>query len=157
MADTNKNDTLLAYLVPAIVTQVEPAATKALAYILNKSNAAMEAFNSLVRETTDKTVAPVSWVVAELGYTNSGRTEGRLDLAGYDSNRELRVIVEAKFGAALLDGQGSDYMKQLSENGKSVLMFLVPDYRINYLWDEVKRDIRNGNDRLDFTDEKILN
>ena len=151
-----EQDTLLAYLVPAINPQVEPAATKALAYILNKSNSAMEAFNTLVRETTDQALASVLWTDAEVGYSTGGRPAGRLDLAGYDSNRELRVIVEAKFGATLLKGQGSDYLKQLSQNGKSVLMFLVPDYRIEYLWNEVKNDVRQGTATLDFLDEKIL-
>ena len=151
-----ENGTLLAFLVPAITQQVEPAATRALGYILNKSDKAMEAFNSLVRENTDQTLAPVLWVDAEAGYTSEGSTGGRLDLAGYDHNRELRVIVEAKFGASLQKGQGSDYWKQLSKDGKSVLMFLVPEYRIEYLWDEVKKDVRQGAATLDFLDEKTL-
>jgi hypothetical protein len=153
MAD---NDTLLAYLVPAINPQVEPAATRALGYILNKSERAMDAFNSLVRNTTDETLAPVRRVDAEVAYTTEGEERGRLDLLGYDGNGETRVIVEAKFGANLLEGQGSGYLNQLSQNGKSVLMFLVPDYRIDYLWNEVKRDISKGTDEFDFLDEKIL-
>jgi hypothetical protein len=141
MADSN---TLLAYLVPAIATQVEPAATKALAYILNKSNSAMEAFNSLVREKTDHTLASVTRVEAEVTYTTKDEEKGRPDLVGYDTKGEQRIIGEAKFGASLLKGQGSDYLNQLSQNGKSVLMFLVPQYRIDYLWGEVERDIGRG-------------
>ncbi len=151
-----ESDTLLAHLVPLLTQQVEPAATRALAYILTTSETAMEAFNSLVRNTTDETLAPVRSVNAEAGYTAEDGSGGRLDLAGYDLNGELRVIVEAKFGANLLRGQGSDYLKRLSQNGKSVLMFLVPDYRIDSLWDEVKGDISKATAEIVFLDEKTL-
>ena len=151
-----EQDTLLAHLVPLLTQQVEPAATRALAYILTKSETAMEAFNSLVRSTTDETLVPVRRVYAEEGYTTEDGSGGRLDLAGYDLANEQRVIVEAKFGANLLRGQGSDYLTRLSQNGKSVLMFLVPEYRIDYLWDEVKRDISRGTGEIHFLDEKTL-
>lgn len=143
-----ENDTLLAHLVPALTPQVEPAATRALAYILNKSNSAMEAFNTLVRKTTGQpleTLKPVSRVNAEVAYLAGNQEQGRMDLVGYDSNQEKRVIVEAKFAAPLSRGQGNGYLSQLSNNGKSVLMFLVPDYRIEYLWGAVESDIGKGN------------
>ena len=44
MAD---NDTLLAYLVPKVTSRVEDAATDALAFILNKSEACQKAFNEM--------------------------------------------------------------------------------------------------------------
>ena len=44
------NDTLLAYLVPRLTSQVENAATEALGYILNSTVGSMQALNDLLRE-----------------------------------------------------------------------------------------------------------
>ena len=139
MADT---DTLLAYVIPS--RQAEVSATKALAYILTKYAAALEAFNHLVSNTIDPSLAPVKRVRVEVHYVSGSGHLGRLDLVGYDEPGEQRVIVEAKFGARLLEGQGSGYFCQLPEKDTSVLMFLVPDYRIDYLWSEATGDLING-------------
>ena len=44
-------DTLLAYLISRVVTQREPAATQALAYILNSAPDIAKAFVSVVHQT----------------------------------------------------------------------------------------------------------
>ena len=143
-------DTLLAYMIPSMTNQVEVAATKALAYILTKYDVALEAFNDLVSTTIDQKVAPVKWVDVEVSYVSASKEPGgseevgRLDLVGYDELGEKRVIVEAKFGASIGKGQGSGYFCQLPEKDTSVLMFLVPNYRIDYLWVEAIRDLRAG-------------
>ncbi len=137
-------DTLLAYMIPS--NQAEVSATKALAYILTKYEAALEAFNGLVSNTIDigQRVEPVKRVDVEVSYAAANKEVGRLDLVGYDELGEKRVIVEAKFGASISKGQGSGYFGQLPAEGVSVLMFLVPNYRIDYLWDEATRDLRAG-------------
>ena len=135
-----ENDTLLANLIPSVTSQVEVAATKALVIILNKSELARKAFNELVRKTIDSTLEPVTKLEAEVLFRD-GKDEGRLDLVGYDKDSEKRVIGEAKFWARLLPGQGGDYLKQLTGEGNAVLMFVVPDARIDYLWGEVGRDV----------------
>ena len=141
MADSN---TLLAHMILSLTNQVEVAATKALAFILTKSDDAMEAFNDLVRNATGTELSPVKRVAVEVEFTAVDGSEGRLDLVGYDAGQENRVIVEAKFGARLLEGQGGGYLNQLSRKGATILMFLVPDYRVDVLWNEVIADVRGG-------------
>ena len=137
-----ENDTLLAHMVPS--NQGEVSASKALAYILNQSNHAIGAFNDFVRETIGKPLKPITRAAVEIGYVASNGKTGRLDLVGYDENRENRVIVEAKFWAKLQEGQGSSYRTQLA-SGTAVLLYVVPDIRINYLWGEVTREVaENG-------------
>ena len=148
-----ESDTLLAYLVPKLNPQVEVAATKALSYILNKSCSARAAFNHFVSEVTASSMAPVALFVAEATYVTEDKKEGRPDLLGYDSNGEHRVIVEAKFGANLLEGQGGGYLNQLSDKGETALIFLVPSSRIEYLWDEVKRDVETANSKTSLLDK----
>ena len=149
-----ENDTLLAFMTPT--NRAEVSATKALAYILTKSDAAMEAFNYLIKDAIDPSLTPVYRVEAEVSYTTENAETGRPDIVGYDANGENRVIVEAKFGANLQEGQGGGYLGELSDNGKSVLMFLVPDYRIESLWNEVKSDVRRGNDNFGFLNRDVL-
>ena len=137
-------DTLLAYMIPSMTNQVEVAATKALAYILTKYEVALEAFNDLVSTTIDRPLEPVKHVRAEVPYGSGIGEAGRPDLVGYDEARKQRVIVEAKFGANLSKEQGSGYFGQLNGEGTSVLMLLVPSYRIEYLWSAATQDLRNG-------------
>ena len=133
MAD---NNTLLAHLIPMYARSTEDAATDALAYILNKSKAAATAFNNLV-ETA------VGVVVQDCTVFRTQITEGdsRFDLVGYDRDGKKRVIGESKFGAQLLEGQGSGYLQQLADTGVAVLLFVFPDARIDHLWAEVKNDV----------------
>ena len=138
-----EKDTLLAHMIPALTTQVEVAATKALVYILNKSEAAMSALNNLIQDTIGSSLEPVISVEAEKSYTTAEEESGRVDLLGYDKGGNQRVLGEAKFGAALSAGQGGGYLGQLAE-GTSVLLFVVPDYRIDYLWEEVRRDVEDN-------------
>ena len=137
-------DTLLAYMIPSMTNQVEVAATKALAYILTEYEVALEAFNDLVSTTIDQQVLPVKRVAVEVTYGSGKNKTGRLDLVGYDEPGKQRVIVEAKFGANLSKGQGSGYFGQLNGEGTSVLMLLVPSYRIEYLWSAVTQDLLAG-------------
>ncbi len=138
-----ESDTLLAHLVPSITSQVEVAATKALAYILDNSASARTGMLNLVEKTAGVRLESVTRFVAEDTYKNEDGEGGRIDFVGYDLEGRKRVVGEAKFGAALLPGQGSGYLGQL-EKGNSVLLFVVPDYRIDYLWEEVRKDVEEG-------------
>lgn len=132
--------TLLAHLVPIVTSQVEDAATYALVYILNKSESATKAFNTLI-----KTVIPVPMEVCT-GF-DAQVTEGgsRFDFVGYGQNDEKIVIGEAKFDAELGYGQGGGYLNQLPES-PSVLLFVVPHHRIEYLWGRVTHDVLTWDD-----------
>ncbi len=52
--------TLLAHLAPKLTTQVENAATEALAFILNKSEACRQALGELLR-SDDFPLKAISW------------------------------------------------------------------------------------------------
>ena len=126
------NDTLLAYLVPQITIQVEVAATKSLAYTLNKSKPCRVALDELI-STADFSVEPIERVTAEESIAKGAR----VDLVGYDANDELRLLVEAKFWAPLDPGQITGYFSLLKADGPGVLLFLVPDGRANHVWAQV--------------------
>ena len=153
-----ESDTLLAHMILdlRLTIQTEVAATKALAYTLTRSSDAMKAFNAFVRDATNCCICTVESVQAEVAFESESEGSGRPDLEFYDGDRERRVMVEAKFGAKLLKGQGSVYLSRLSANGTSVLMFLVPDYRIETLWDEVKDDITSGKDQVQILTQQTL-
>ena len=133
MADS---DTLLAHLAPRFSRSAEDTATDALVYILNKSPSAAAAFNELVK---DIVLVPVEDCIDFS--TQVIKDRSRFDLVGYDHSGLRRVIGESKFGAALGDGQGRGYLTQLAGQGNAVLLFVVPDYRLDYLWEEVKKDV----------------
>ena len=123
MAD---NDTLLAYLIPKLTSKVEDSATEALAYILKKSTASRKALADLVG------IDPAQIGRVETQVTASDGS--RPDLVCFDAGNEKRIIVEAKFWAGLMDNQPNAYLEQLPESGRSALLFIAPDVRINTLW-----------------------
>ena len=134
MAD---NDTLLAYLIPKLTSQVENASTEALGYILNRSSGAMQALNDLMREG-GLDIAPVTKVETQVTYEDGSRP----DMAGYDKDGAKRLLVEAKFWAALLEGQASGYAKQFDHAGTAVLLFIAPEVRFATIWAEIERQMR---------------
>lgn len=139
------NDTLLAYLVPKLTSGVEDAATDALAFILNKSKPCRDALVDLV---TDDTL--------ELNQLSRVRTQvirddaSRLDLAGYDGDGSLRLIIESKFGASLLEGQASRYIRHLDPIQTGVLLFVAPERRLSSLWAEINKQMDGDEDHQPF-------
>ena len=132
-------DTLLAYLVPKLTRQVENAATDALGYILNRSDAARGALNSLLQEG-GFSIEPIVRVETQVTYEDGSRP----DMAGYDKRDVKRLLVEAKFWATLLGGQASGYLKQFDEPGPAVLLFIAPEVRTETLWAEIVRQVEVG-------------
>ena len=139
-----ESDTLLAHLIldVRLTGQVEVAATRSLAFILNKSTSAMSSLVELISNQTGGHFEEIIGVVAEDAYQTEGGS-GRIDFVGYDTNGEKRIVGEAKFDAAISPGQGGGYLHQLTKSGDAVLMFVVPDYRIDYLWGQVRRDVES--------------
>ena len=142
-----ENDTLLAFLVPKLNRQVENAATDALGYILNKSERCREALNRLLQHG-NFTVEPVVRVETQVIYEDGSRP----DMAGYDRNNAVRLLVEAKFWATLLHGQASGYVRLFEQPGPAVLLFVAPRVRIPTLWAEITRQIREDGKDLGATD-----
>ncbi len=141
-----EKDTLLAHLAHQIAGGTENAATEALVYILNKSKPALDEFNELIKTATNGLVEDCVHFETQVITDDNSRP----DFVGFDKDREKRVIGEAKFWAKLQENQGSRYLNQLA-CGNAVLMFVVPDIRIDYLWSEVERDIVGNED----VEEKI--
>ncbi|MCY4632773.1 MAG: hypothetical protein OXE75_18080 [bacterium] len=60
-------------------------------------------------------------------------------MLGYDRNGTKRLVVEAKFWAALQPAQPRGYIEQLDAPGPGVLLFIAPESRIETLWAEIRR------------------
>ena len=126
--------TLLAHLVPRLTTQVEDAATDALAFILNRSAACRSALDHVLRGA-EFAPEPIVRVETQVTYDDGSRP----DMLGYDRNGTKRLVVEAKFWAALQPAQPRGYIEQLDAPGPGVLLFIAPESRIETLWAEIRR------------------
>ena len=127
---------LMAHLVPRLTIQVENAATDALAYILNNSTQCMQALNDLLQEDGFD-IKPVARVETQVTYEGGYRP----DMAGYDKTNVARLLVEAKFWAALDEGQASGYAQLFEQPGLAALLFIGPEIRIPTLWAEIERQM----------------
>ena len=137
-------DTLLAYLIPRVVTQREPAATQALAYILNAAPDIAKAFLSVVSQT--------GFAPFELGRIAAEEQHGDSipDLTIRDTAGAVRVLVENKFWAGLTDAQPVGYLDQLPSEAPVAILFVVPHTRQHSVWAELKD--RCANKKVDLTD-----
>lgn len=136
--------TLLGHVVPRVTSQVEDAASEALAFILNKSAACRGALGgSLQVEGFEPET--ISWVATQISFEDGSCP----DVIGYDERNESRLFIEAKFWAGLTDRQPNAYLANLPPTnlqldrtrlGKppAVLIFVVPTARLGSLWCEVK-------------------
>lgn len=138
-------DTLLAYLIPRVVAQREPAATQALAYILNAAPEIAKAFLSVVHQT--------GFAPFELGRiaAEEQHGDGIPDLTIRDTAGAVRVLVENKFWAGLTDAQPVGYLDQLPSDAPVALLFVVPHTRLHNVWAELKG--RCATNEIDLTDE----
>ena len=87
----------------------EPAATQALAHILNSSPDIAGAFVGILR-TASVDFEP-GYIKAELGHEDS-----RPDLTVHDSRGRVRAFVENKFWAGLTDAQPVSYLGDLPDD-----------------------------------------
>ena len=117
---------ILAHVIPKI-TQAEPAATRALHYLLDASDKVAERFVDLVgSEPFDIGRIGSEWIYAK---------GVRPDLAIHDAGTgDVRVFVENKFRAWLTDFQPVEYLNALPPRETSVLAFIAPEDRIDELW-----------------------
>ncbi len=138
----SNTDTLLSYLVPRLTSQVENAATDCLGYILGKSETARDAFNVLLK-VGGYTGKPIVRVETQVTYEDGSRP----DMAGYDEDDVKRLLVEAKFWAALSEDQASGYLEQFDEPGPAMLLFIAPEARMETFWAEINRHINDDGQR----------
>ena len=137
MADESS---LMAHLVPRLTPQVENAATDALAYILNRSDGARHALNDLLREG-GLAMESIVRVATQVNYPDGSRP----DMAGYDKNNIVRMLVEAKFWHSLSEDQTVGYAQLLDQPGPALLLLIAPEPRMPTLWAEIRRQIEKEN------------
>lgn len=124
---------LLGYLIPRIASSgAEPAATKALAYLLNASTDIAQAFVDAVGRTGMATFTP-GRIVDEEQHGNHFP-----DVTIRDADGAIRIFVENKFWAGLTDAQPIAYLEALPDDGSSGLVFIVPHQRMHGLWGELR-------------------
>ncbi len=138
----SSQDTLLAHLVPKLTSQVEDAATEALAFILNKSEDCRGALVDLL-EKAGLTLKALDRFSTQVTYEDGSRP----DLVGYDTD-DGRLLVEVKFWAGLTDRQPNAYLANLPSDGPAALLFIVPGVRLGWLWSEVKERATEGDYEL---------
>ena len=122
---------VLAHVVLGGSIQSEPAATQALAFILNSSTDIARSFLKILGETSLE--FEPGHIAAELVHEDS-----RPDLTIYDRNGAAQTFVENKFWAGLTDAQPVSYLKDLPEDPPSTLVFIVPEQRVTTVWNELK-------------------
>ena len=130
---TTADNTLLAHIVP-LYGKTEVVATEALRYILQQSEAARKALESMMVNAGVEVDSLSRFQTEAIGEEGE-----RVDLVCYDEAGAERVLIEAKFWAGLTDNQPNTYLARLPENTHSALMFVAPAQRIETLWPELCR------------------
>ena len=120
---------LLGHVVPSIQPP-EPAATRALHYVLE---AAPDVASAFVERLMDGGFE-IGPIVSEWKF---GRVQP--DLTVFDVRREARLFIENKFEASLTKNQPVEYLKRLPRDGQSMLAFIAPEDRAQSLWAELKK------------------
>lgn len=121
--------------------QKEPAATLALKYILDpnrNSELAKEFIGMLGDENMQFEPGRVE---AETDSEGS-----RPDLKIFDMDGHARVFVENKFWAPLTEAQPVSYLRSLREYPESALVFIVPEMRVETVWQELKERCKLATD-----------
>ena len=130
---------LLGYLVPLIASnREEPAATQALAYLLNEHADIATAFVDVVGRT--------GIAAFTLGRITAEEQHGDNfpDLTIRDGDNEVRILVENKFWAGLTEAQPVAYLEALPDDMSSALVFIVPHQRVHGLWGELRDRCRRN-------------
>ena len=119
---------VLAHVISNSKLQDEPAATQALAFILNQESALVGAIARMLHIKFE-----LGQVVAE-----EADKESRVDLTIYDSEGKERILIENKFWAGLTEAQPISYIDKLPQEKESALVFIVPEKRMQTIWIELK-------------------
>ena len=131
------NDTLLAYLVSSFPGNTENIATETLRHILDRSDACRVALNDVVQSG----VRDVNPIIAVKTQVN--QADGTIpDLVGFDETGTERVLIEVKFWADLTSNQPNAYINRLPDDGPTVVMFLVPEERVQSLWPRLQERLK---------------
>lgn len=136
------DDRILGHLAQRFAVSEENLATEALTWLLRRSSAARAALVGLARTAG----ADVPDELTFIGQVSSPGA-GRPDVVGLDVSSRERLLIEAKFAAALTDQQPSGYLKRLKPDVDGVLLVVAPTVRLPALWVELLRGPRPGGHR----------
>jgi len=116
----------------------ERTATKLLADLLNASPDLALAFVELVCRTGIAAFTP--------GQLTPEERHGNIipDLTIRDEGNVIRILVENKFWAQLGPAQPVDYLSTLPADVPSALVFVVPERRVDDLWNELREKCRKA-------------
>ena len=134
---------VLAHVVDRGALAAEPAATQALAYILNSNPDIAKAFVGILGE------AGIEFEPARIE-AEQEHGEARPDLTIEDSNGHGRIFVENKFWAGLTPAQPVAYLQEMRQEPPSALLFIVPEQRMASVWNEL--EVRCDKAGLEWTD-----
>ena len=126
---------LYSAFVPESGKVSESAIVSALAYCLKSHECFWEPFHAVAEDLGIS--IPLQDVVKK---EDSGGGV-RLDLGLYDGSGALWFIVEAKVGAVLTANQPLGYLDRLSPDRSGVLMFIVPYWRLDDVWERATCDL----------------
>lgn len=132
---THKANSLLGHLALQIKDQPEVVATQSLVYILKSSEDVAKAMVDFVSSAGIETFVPGS-ITAE---KQQGENRSKPDVTICDNKGEVGLFVENKFWAPLTKAQPVEYLKALPQSVRCMLLFVVPDRRVDSMWGELKR------------------
>ena len=124
--------TVFGHLALQFSARPENLATEALAYVLRNSSAASRAFVQFLKLAGVEVPEGLAYETQQVGLENSIP-----DMKCIDSQGVLRVVVENKFWAGLTDNQPVTYMRELPTEVDALLLFVVPEARLRFVWDDL--------------------
>jgi len=143
-------ESLLGHYYSRIKGSQEDIASEGLAYILNRSAIASDAIRNYIKNECGVDLPGLLFRTQV-----SGEKYETPDIVGTDEHTRERLIIEAKFWAALTANQPVEYQKRLSGEN-NVLMFVCPVLRVRLLWDELARRIQNEKMEASFDDQRQI-
>ncbi len=131
-------ESLLGEFFTRIKGSQEDIASTGLVYILDRSVPARTSIRNLIKNDLGAELPDMRYHVQQVGHSLE-----RPDVTGTDEKGQERLIIEAKFWAALTENQPVEYLKRLKDEG-GVLLFVCPELRVHTLWDELARRLQNA-------------
>ena len=133
--------TVLAHVAWMLRGTFEDLSTEAVAYIVNRSDAATEALIELLQQA-GADISPIHEVQTQVVEEGGERP----DLVCLDGEGIKHVLMEAKFDALLTENQPVNYLRYLPKDRNSALLVVAPRRRLEWLWTEMMDLVRAEND-----------
>ena len=118
--------------IDTFISKHENVVSAALEYMLSHHKSASRGLHSLVRKGCADFVQVERFLCQP-----QNQPEAHPDLVGRDGDGPVRLVIEAKFFAGLTEQQPNGYIALLPEKGPSVLLFLVPQRKLDTLWPKI--------------------